>query len=115
MAQWLGQFSGHTHATKVEGAEDLLRHAIEVFRAADSSETGEKKWKAVTRLAEDLLAARLKLLKARISAASDVQSGVALAERAEEIESLKRRESRVRAGGIDAILKEFGASSAPRA
>ena len=74
MAQWLGQFSGHTHATKLEDAETALRHAVAVFRAAGPDDHGRKS-KAVRNLAERLLAARLKLLKARLAALEPVAEG----------------------------------------
>lgn len=112
MAQWLGQFSGHTHETKVQDAEELLRHAVEVFRAADLSPDREKRAKALNRLAERLLTARLKLAKARIAAATDVQSGVALAKRANEIASLERNYAVLYEGGLLAILREFGVQDA---
>jgi hypothetical protein len=109
MAQWMGQFSGHTHETKVEDAQASLRHAVEALRSAGLGPDREKKAKAVHRLAKRLLTARLKLAKARIAAATDTQSGVALAKRANEIVSLERKYAMVREGGLDAILREFGA------
>lgn len=109
MAQWLYQFGGQTHATKVEDAEDSLRHAIEVLGSANSSNAREEKAKAVGRLAKRFMAARLKFLKARIAAAQEVQMGGKDARRAKEIASLKQRELLTREGGFEAILKEFGA------
>ena len=113
MAQWLGQFSGHTHATRVEDAEALLRHAVEVLGTAASSLDREKKAKTVKRLAERLMMARLKLMKARLAEAKDVQSGVALARRAGEIASLEQKYTMMQEGGLDAILREFGAIDGP--
>lgn len=109
VAQWLGAFTGNTHETRVGDAEDLLLHAVEVLKSSGSGPYRERRAKSVARLAKRLLAARLKLAKARIAAAEDVQTGVELARRSEEIASLKRREALVRQGGLEAILKEFGA------
>lgn len=113
MAQWLGQFSGHTHETKVEDSEELLRHAVKVFHAVDSNLERAKKAKVVHRLAKRLLTARLKLAKARIAAATDVQSGVALAKRENEIASLERKYAVVCEGGLEAILREFSVHDTP--
>jgi hypothetical protein len=113
MAQWLGQFSGHTHETKVEDAEALLRHAIEVFRAEGSHPDYEKKAKALRRLAQRLLTARLKLVKAQLAAATDVQSGVALAQRAKQIAGLERKYEAMRQKDVVAILREFGLPDVP--
>jgi len=110
VAQWLGQFSGHTHATRVEDAEAALRHAVAVFRAAGSPKAKESKARAVRNLAMRLLSARLRLLKARIAAAEPLA-----AERAEQssgIESLQQREANLRAEGLQGILAEFGAEDA---
>jgi len=104
MAQWFGQFSGHTHATKVEDAEDALRHAVAAFRTATPDERARKA-KSVRSLAERLLVARLKLLKARVAAlepkTGDLRSSTG-------IDSLKEREAKTRAEGVSGILVEFG-------
>ncbi len=105
MAQWLGQFSGHTHATKVEDAEDALRHAVAAFRAAGPDDRGRKA-KSVRNLAERLLTARLKLLKARLAALEPAAEG--REQNSEGIESLLARAARTRTEGVDGILAEFG-------
>jgi len=88
MAQWLGQFTELTHATKVQDLEASLRVAVESLRLVDSGDSRRKKAKAIYRLATRVMSARLKCLKAR---------------------SAKRREETTREGSIDAILAEFGA------
>jgi hypothetical protein len=137
MAQWMGQFSGHTHATRVEDAEASLRHAVEVFRSTGSDPDREQKAKTVNRLAKRLMMARSKLMKARIAAAREVQSlavpdkrakkiasyndrlvwdakrEVALAKKAKEIASLERKYAMTLEAGLDAILREFGAHDDP--
>jgi hypothetical protein len=109
VAQWLRQFSGHTHATKVEDAEAGLRNAVAVFRAANAGDRGRKA-KSLRSLAEGLLSARLKLLKARIAALDPVAEG--REENADGIEALRAREAETRADGVDGILAEFGALDA---
>jgi hypothetical protein len=109
MAQWMGQFSGNTHATRVEEAEAALRHAVVVYRAATPGVERDKKAKAIKRLANRLLMARLKLTKARIAAATDIQTGVPFAKRENEITPLELRYEKMREDGLDAILREFEA------
>ena len=115
MAQWLGQYTRNTHATRVEDSEGLLRHAVEAFRTAGPGADRAKKAKAVKRLADRLLWSRLKFLKARLATAQDTQSGAALAGREAEIAALERRHAAVREGGIEAILLEFRANDSPAA
>jgi hypothetical protein len=109
IAQWLGQFSGHTHATKVADAEDALRHAVAVFRVAGPGDWGRMA-KSVRNLAERLLTARLKLLKARLASLEPAAEG--REQNTEAIESLRVREVRARAEGVGGILAEFGALEA---
>jgi hypothetical protein len=113
MAQWLGQFSGHTHATRVEDAEAALHHAVGVHREAASSLDRDKQSKAVKRLANRLLTARLKLMKARIAAAKVIQTGVTLEKRTNEIAPLELRYAKMREAGLDAILREFETQVGP--
>jgi hypothetical protein len=109
VAQWLGQFSGHTHATKVEDAEKALQHAVSVFRTAAPHDRASKA-KSVRGLAERAFSARLKLLKARIASLEP------LAERGKQnsngIESLRTKEEQLRADGVNSILIEFNALDA---
>jgi hypothetical protein len=106
VAQWLGQFSGHTHASKVEDAEEALRQAVAVFRAAGLNDRGRKA-RSVRGLADRLLAARLKLLKARLAALEPVAQG--REQNADGIARLRAREAQTRADGVNGILAEFGA------
>jgi hypothetical protein len=110
MAQWLGQYSGNNHATRVEDAEAALRHAVTVFREAGSSKMRKTKAKAVQNLANRLLSVRLRLLKARMAAMEPVSAD---AEKPSSgIESLRQREAKMREGGLLGILVEFAAQDA---
>ncbi len=109
MAQWAGQYSGFTHGTKVQDLEDSLRKAVTAL--ADSSvDARENQNKVVRRLAERLLVARLKLLHARIAAASELRYRNGKAS-AEQVPKLELRARGVEADGLEGILREFGASA----
>jgi len=108
MAQWLGQFTGNTHATKVGELENLLRHAVTVFHVNRSAKTRKLKAKAVLNLAEKLLSARHRLLKARIVANTHLVGDEA-GPKMRSIKSLRDREAKARAQGLQGILVEFGA------
>lgn len=84
MAQWLGQFTGRTHATKVRHLEDLLRNAIDSARVAPNAEL-PKRLRNIKSIAEHLLSSRVKMLKRRGS---------------DKVEETVE-------GGVDAILDEF--------
>ncbi len=111
MAQWLGQFTGNTHATKVQNLEASLRHAVNVFHKTRPGKARKVKAKAVQSLAKKLLSARLRLFKARIVA----NTPVAIEEGDSQmsgIESLRDREAKARAEGLHGILIEFSAQDA---
>lgn len=95
MAQWNGQFSGNTHETKVRDLEDSLRIAV---AAARSSSDGGK-GKAVERIADRLLSARLKVFRARLSRCEDDDDVPSLMKKIEDLDSQ----------GVQSVLAEFGA------
>ena len=105
MAQWVGQFTGLSHTSKVADAEETLRTAVAAFLAAAPAEAPAKA-KAVRRLAARVLDLRAKLLKARRNAYGPVDNASDLAER------LREPERAVLAAGVGGILAEFGASGA---
>lgn len=101
MAQWMGQYTGRTHATAAVDAEDLLARAAAAFRAA-TAETRTKRAKAVVRLAKRLLAVRRRPLRER------AENEQALRGDSPAHEELRRLED----GGIAAILAEYGCADA---
>lgn len=107
MAQWAWQFSGLSHATKVDDTELLLRHAVDAYRSADDDDK-TKKAKSVRKLAFKLLNARLKLVKAKRSNIEPVRSED-WAIRKIQIEHLIEIETRLTSEGVNGILAEFGA------
>ena len=103
MAQWMGQFTGRTHESKVKEIEESLSKAIEAFRAADES-SREAKQKSVMKLCERLLSARHKAIKARISKLSETRS---LDNDSKKTQNLVEREQKLTEGGVEEILIEF--------
>ena len=112
MAQWLGQFSGDTHATRVADLEAALRHAVAALRRAAGTDAAGGKAKAVRQLAKRLLSARLRAARARLDAVTPLTSEQRESER--ELSALRSRESIIRAGGLAGILT-FGVPGGPSA
>lgn len=112
MAQWVGQFSGRTHETRVQDAEDALRHAVLAFRESSPTDVREAKAKNVRHLAKRLLQARLRLLKGRIAQASEPRMTGQASAWSDGVDALRAREISTRTGGVNGILVEFGAEAA---
>ena len=102
MAQWAYGYSGHTHDTKVLDVEESLQQAITAYSAAAEAER-DRKSKAVHHLAERLLAARLKALRARIARfrEPDYKGDT-------NIRKLERHAEELQSEGVTGILREFG-------
>jgi hypothetical protein len=109
MAQWSGQFSGLTHETKVQDIEASLRKAISAFDAAPVAER-ETKSNVVHELSNRLFAARLKALRARLSALRE--PGLKHASDS-QVRQLQSRELELQAQGVAGILGEFGFHEKP--
>jgi hypothetical protein len=108
VAQWLGQFSGRTHETRVQDAEDALRHAVLAFRDASAAHEREKKAKNVRHLAMRLLQARIRLFKARLSRASEPRMTGQPSAWNDGVDHLRAQERAAQASGVHGILLEFG-------
>jgi hypothetical protein len=106
MAQWYGQYTGNSHSTKVKDLEEMLIHAVNVYRES-SNEEKVTKLKAINKIAEKLLTARLKLLKAKLYDVEPV-----IAEKKEnqsvQIKHLQEKIFNVQNAGLNGILEEFG-------
>jgi hypothetical protein len=76
------------------------------FQAASKDEA-QRKLKAARNVAERLLSARLHMMRARISMAKEKHEEPS-------VRALRSREAAAQAGGVDAILQEFGGYSKPR-
>ena len=104
MAQWAGQFSGFTHETKVQDVERSLRQAVATFQALPEAERTLKR-KAIQHLAERLIAVRLKVLRARISALTEPGR-----KRLDDAQAtlMQKREQELHAQTVEDVLREFG-------
>lgn len=103
MAQWMGQFTGRTHESKIKDIEETLSIAIEALKVGDKENLLQKQ-KSVIRLCERLLYARLKTLNARISKLSETQS---LDNDFKKTQNLIKREKEMREKGVNGIFVEF--------
>jgi hypothetical protein len=101
VAQWSGQFSGNTHASRVDDLECSLRAAVLSLKAATPKPELLTCTNDVRQLAEKVLKARIRLLRARIAA--EPPSGAA-----PRHSGLERRLATTLEGGVSAILQEFG-------
>ena len=107
MAQWSGQFTGRTHATRVADVEATLRQAIAVYKAA-GDRTIKSKGKAVRRLVSRLYAARLRALRATRVAHTPLAADAD--DPRVDVEVVRRRELAIVAEGVAGVLAEFGVS-----
>ena len=105
MAQWIGQFSGRTHESRVADAEVTLRHAIDSL-SASGPETIAHARKSVLNLAEKLLSARMRQRKARLSQQRE-RLGAPNEPDAQVLASMERSIAETHRAGVAAILKEF--------
>jgi len=103
MAQWMKQFSGHTHETKIQDIEVSLQKAVKALESTFGNER-KRKTKAVRHLAERLQRSRLKMLRARISALTETMQPEELSKR---IKQLKLKEHKLIEQGVAGILREF--------
>ena len=107
MAQWSGQFTGLTHQSKVLDREEQLRHAIDAYRAKQTDDERESQAKIVLRLADNLLSARIRAMKARLNAYGPLSRDSSI------VTSMETKILNVENGGIRNILDEFNAAEIP--
>jgi len=112
VAQWSGGFAGNTHATRVNDAEAALRHAVSALKAGSASPDMVKAAKTVRQLAKRLLSARVRMLKARLSALQDASAGGTRDPESQELAPLRQRLAEAQAQGLAEILVEFSAKEA---
>ena len=112
MAQWAGQYSGHTPRTRVQNVEDSLRRAVRAFKAAPSERERRTKARSVRNLAKRLLSARRQMRRARLVNARGDATKEAFERRAREIRSLREQEAGWTEQGVAGILCEFDARDA---
>lgn len=112
MAQWLGQFMGLTHDSKVKELEAALVLAIVAFKSAGEGPEKALKAKALRGLAKRVLAAQRRAVKAKIVAAQRVPTEEALELRAQEIARLREHQEQLAACSVADILVELGVKEA---
>ncbi|MDR3402840.1 MAG: hypothetical protein P4L99_10120 [Chthoniobacter sp.] len=98
-----------THETKVQDIEASLRQTVTAFDAAPEAERGAKS-KAVHHLSERLLAARLKAVRARLSA---LRAPGKKRSDGSQLAQLQTREQELQAQGLVGILREFNFHESP--
>lgn len=101
MAQWVGQFTGHTHATKVADREEILREAISQCLPADSGAVAPPR---LASLAQRVIDARLKYMRAQLSDLREPRSG---AMPLQQIDRMEHRIKELESEGIPGTLREF--------
>jgi hypothetical protein len=106
LAQWAGQYSGRTHDSRVEEAERALSHAMEALRAASANDY-PKALKSAMGLADRVLSARFRRLKALLSAA-DIPTEEARLDASKRVASLTFQLTQLQSLGVSGILAEFG-------
>jgi len=60
MAQWIHQFSGHTHSSRLHDRRTILSNAIAIWNAEAPEDRTPQMRKKLLRLADDLLSAMIK-------------------------------------------------------
>jgi hypothetical protein len=108
MAQWAGGYSGDTHATRVAEVEAALRQAAAALKSEAADGPTPKAVAKARKLAERLLSARLRMLKARISALKDASVQETVPPAGAQLASPRQRLATVEAQGLPGILAEFG-------
>jgi len=103
MAQWLGQFTGNTHLTKVKDREQQLRQAVDVMGTKQSPVERHTYMKTVERFAEQLLLTRLRALKSNIASIDPRDT--------KGLEAAQRKVSELTAKGVLGVLSEFEVSA----
>lgn len=101
MAQWAHQFSGLTHETKVIDCEMTLRRAVERLKQDDHPASPPPDF---TNLAERLIAARRKAMRARLA---KLREPLTIELSAHEIENAEARLAALESRGVPGILREF--------
>jgi hypothetical protein len=106
VAQWAGGYSGNTHATRVADAESALKQAILALRASEDGGVNQQKREKVARMADRLLSARVRMLKARLAALRDASAQDQTPPA--QLTDLETRLAMLQEQGAAGILTEFG-------
>lgn len=99
MAQWLWQYSGNTHQTKVEDREQQLRHAVDVLATKETPDDRLASMQTVLRFADRLHRARIRAVTARIASLDPTDTDL--------LDATRRKLEQLKAGGVQPVLREF--------
>jgi len=109
MAQWAGMSTGRTQDGRVVETENSLRFAVAALRNGDSAQRAAKA-KSVKALAEAVLLARVRRLKAVLNQSSEQRmTGHEKLSQA-DVAAQRRNLEELRQSGVEAVLREFGVS-----
>jgi len=106
VAQWKGQYSGRTHESRVADVEASLRVAVEALRTATEKDR-KNKARSARLLAERVLLARIRQIKARRSEYAERAAG-GLSQAQDAVASMSHRLQELETAGVFGILREFG-------
>ena len=103
MAQWMHQFSGNTHASRVNDRRDILSNAIATWNTAATEDRTAQMRKKLLRLADDLISAMIKEKQAYLDRTELDEQSANYQTKTEEIQTLQEC-------GVDGILRSMGAA-----
>jgi hypothetical protein len=106
VAQWSGGYSGNTHATRVADAESALKQAVTALRVSQGGAAAGQQREKVARMADRLLSARVRMLKARLVALRDASAQDRMSPA--QLIDLETRLETLQEQGVAGILTEFG-------
>ncbi len=107
MAQWAGMSSGRTQDGRVVEAENSLRLAIAALRGADEAHRPTKA-KNVRSLAEAVLSARVRRLKAVLNKSSEQRMTGHEKYTPTEVSAQRRNLEELQRSGVESVFEEFG-------
>ena len=93
---------------RAQVAADRFTRAVSGYHAMGPESDRDQYIKTIQRLAANLLTTRQRWRKSQIADATSYQSENRASRRQAEVAGLRRKEANLQAGGIAAILAEFG-------
>ena len=110
MAQWAGRSTGRTQDGRVVEAENSLRLAISALRSTDEGHRPAKA-KNVRALAEAVLSARVRRLKAVLNKSSEQRMTGHEKHTPAEVSAQRRNLEELLRSGVESVFEEFGVAA----
>jgi hypothetical protein len=110
MAQWAGRSTGRTQDGRVVEAENSLRLAISALRSTDEGHRPAKA-KNVRALAEAVLSARVRRLKAVLNKSSEQRMTGHEKHTPAEVSAQRRNLEELLRSGVESVFEEFGVAT----